>query len=183
MFPLAQLTLILIRSYLVPVQSLLNFLGKLIFVRLFHFCLNKLQECHQTMVLGGIIEVHREPIKPCQEDSNHTSGKRNGLAALYDTVESSSTLGISFLFTCYIISTDIHCYLLTFGKNSDWFLILSWDISLLLTYIRKTYTIAIVSTCASAVDTKMWARLWWVAPLKGLKYQHAHALHRTTWPG
>ena len=54
-----------------------------------------------------------------------------------------------------LIGSDGHSLLLTFGKNSDWFLILSWDISLLLTYIRKTYTIAIVSTCASAVDTKM----------------------------
>ena len=49
-----------------------------------------------------------------------------------------------------LIGSDGHSLLLTFGKNSDWFLILSWDISLLLTYIRKTYTMAIVSILAQA---------------------------------
>ena len=30
---------------------------------------------------------------------------------------------------------------------------------------------------------KTWTGLWWVAPLKGLKYQRAHALRDATWPG
>ena len=35
----------------------------------------------------------------------------------------------------------------------------------------------------ASIRKKTWAGLWWVAPLKGLKCQLAHALRDATWPG